>query len=173
MTAADERGVDVRVLGRGDGAVLASVAEGVLDRGIAPELAAEFLGDPRHHIAVAIEAGVVVAFASGVHYVHPDKPTELWINEVGVSPAHRRRGLGRMVVRALVAHGKALGCVNAWVLTDRSNAAAMRLYASCGGVEAPGDTVMFEFPLAPCAGRHRREGGSGVARGGERFQQPT
>jgi hypothetical protein len=42
---------------------------------------------------------------------------------------------------------KNLGCVNAWVLTDRGNAAAMGLYASCGGVEAPGDTVMFEFPL--------------------------
>ena len=139
----------MRVLGSGDAAVLDRVAPGVLDRGIVARLAAEFLGDPRHHIAVAIEDGTVVAFASGVHYVHPDKPTELWINEVGVSPGHQRRGLGGRVVRALIAHGEALGCVNAWVLTDRANAAAMRLYASCGGVEAPGDTVMFEFPLGP------------------------
>ena len=141
--------MDVRVLGSGDATVLDRVAPGVLDRGIVAELKEEFLRDPRHHIAVAIEDGSVVAFASGVHYVHPDKPTELWINEVGVSPGHQRRGLGKMVVRALVAHGETLGCVNAWVLTDRGNPAAMRLYASCGGVEAPGDTVMFEFPLGP------------------------
>ena len=138
---------EVRVLAAGDLEILVRVAPGVLDRGIIPGRAAEFLGDPRHHIAVAIEDGAVVAFASGVHYVHPDKPTELWINEVGVSPAHQRRGLGARVVRALLDHGRELGCVNAWVLTDRSNAAAMALYRSCGGVEATGDTVMFEYPL--------------------------
>ena len=129
--------------------MLERVAPEVLDRGIVPALAAEFLSDPRHHIAVAVDDGVVVAFASGVHYVHPDKPTELWINEVGVSPAHRRRGLGALVVGALLARGRDLGCTNAWVLTDRSNQAAVRLYASCGGVEAKGDTVMFEFPIRP------------------------
>ncbi|HEX4438542.1 MAG TPA: GNAT family N-acetyltransferase [Thermoanaerobaculia bacterium] len=139
--------VMVRVLGSADAAVLERVAPEVLDRGVVPNLAAEFLADPRHHIAAATEDGLVVAFASGVHYVHPDKPTELWINEVGVSPAHRRRGLGAAVVGALLAEGRRLGCVNAWVLTDRSNEAGMRLYGSCGGVEAKGDTVMFEFPL--------------------------
>ena len=140
--------VAVRVLGPGDAAVLDRVAPEVLDRGVRPALAAEFLADPRHHIAVAVEDGAVVAFASGVHYVHPDKPAELWINEVGTSPAHRRRGLGAAVVGALLAEGRRLGCVNAWVLTDRGNAAAMSLYGSCGGVEAKGETVMFEFPLA-------------------------
>jgi GNAT superfamily N-acetyltransferase len=141
----------VRVLGPSDAAVLERVAPEVLDRGVDPRLAAEFLADPRHHIAVAIDDGAVVAFASGVHYVHPDKPTELWINEVGVSPAHRRRGLGAAVVEALLAEGRRLGAVNAWVLTDRSNAPAMALYAACGGVAAKGDTVMFEFPLRPGA----------------------
>jgi aminoglycoside 6'-N-acetyltransferase I len=139
--------VVVRVLGARDAVVLDRVAPEVLDHGVVPQLAAEFLADPRHHIAVAIEDGAVIAFASGVHYVHPDKPTELWINEVSVSPAHRRRGLGAAVVGALLAEGRRLGAVNAWVLTDRSNAAAMSLYSGCGGVEAKGSTVMFEFPL--------------------------
>jgi ribosomal protein S18 acetylase RimI-like enzyme len=139
--------VAVRMLGRGDAAVLGSLAPEVLDRGVDPALVAEFLADPRHHIAVAVEDGVVVAFASGVHYVHPDKPAELWINEVGVSPAHQRRGLGALVVRAMLEEARRLGCVNAWVLTDRDNDAAMRLYRSCGGVEAKQGTVMFEFPL--------------------------
>lgn len=138
----------MRVLGSGDAAVLERVAPEVLDRGVRPALAAEFLSDPRHHMAVAVEDGTVVAFATGVHYVHPDKPAELWINEVGVSPAHRRRGLGAAVVGALLAEARRLGCVNAWVLTDRGNAAAMSLYRTCGGVEAKGHTVMFEFPLA-------------------------
>src|SRR5580765_1034524 len=141
--------LEIRILGPGDETLLRNVAAGVFDHALKPALVAEFLHDERHHLAVAIEDEKVRGFASGVHYVHPDKPTELWINEVGVSPGHQRRGLGKTVVRALIAHGKTLGCVNAWVLTDRANAAAMRLYASCGGIEAAGDTVMFEFPLGP------------------------
>lgn len=40
-----------------------------------------------------------------------------------------------------------LGCRKAWTPTDRSNDAAMRLYASTGGREAPADQVMFTFFL--------------------------
>ena len=79
--------IEIRVLRQGDEAVLANVAPEVFDNPIDPQMTAEFLADPRHHIAVAIDGGVVVGFASGVHYVHPDKRPELWINEVGVAPA--------------------------------------------------------------------------------------
>jgi len=41
--------------------------------------------DPRHHLVVAVEH-VVVGFCSAVDYIQPDKPPELWINEVGVAP---------------------------------------------------------------------------------------
>ena len=139
--------IDVRMLKRGDEAVLERVAPGVLDRGIDEALVVEFLPDPRHHLAVAIEEGAVVGFVSAVHYVHPDKPAELLINEVGVAPSHRRRGLATRMLHAMLAHGRDLGCRHAWVLTDRENTAAMELYTASGGTEAPRDQVMFEFPL--------------------------
>jgi len=82
-----------------------------------------------------------------VHYVHPDKTAELWINEVGVAPSHQRRGIGKAVIQALLEHAKRLGCREAWVLTDRGNQAAMRLYASTGGEEAARDQVMFTYFL--------------------------
>jgi aminoglycoside 6'-N-acetyltransferase I len=75
---------------------------------------------------------VIVGFASGVHYVHPDKPAELFINEVGIAPSHHRLGLGKAVVTSLLEVGRRLGCREAWVLTDRENTAAMALYASAG-----------------------------------------
>jgi aminoglycoside 6'-N-acetyltransferase I len=139
--------LEIRVLRVGDEALLANVAPGTFDHPVDPRLAAEFLSDPRHHIAVACAAGQIVGFASAVHYVHPDKAGELWINEVGVAPAHRRRGLAKDLLRTLFDRGRALGCHQAWVLTDRSNEAAMRLYAEVGGIEAPGDTVIQEFRL--------------------------
>lgn len=91
----------VRVLDRNDLPVLAAVAPDVFDHQVDSRWAAEFLADPRHHLAVAVADGLVVGMASGVHYVHPDKPPELWVNEVGVAPTHQNQGLGRQLLRAL------------------------------------------------------------------------
>ncbi len=127
--------IQIKILGPGDDSVLMNVAEEVFDNPIDAALTREFLEDARHHIAVAIDDGLVVGFASGVHYIHPDKPPELWINEVGIAPTHRRRGLGKAVLRALFEVGREHTCKVAWVLTDRGNIGAMALYLSAGGSE--------------------------------------
>lgn len=85
--------------------------------------------------------------ASAVHYLHPDKPPELWINEVGVAPTHQNAGIARRLIAALLDRGRELGCREAWVLTDQGNAAAMRMYAAAGGREHPTPSIMFEFPI--------------------------
>lgn len=137
-----------RVLRRGDEAVLERVAEDVFDDPVHAGAAAEFLADPRHHLAVAVEDGEVIGFASGVHYVHPDDPRpEMWINEVGVAPSAQGRGVGKAVLGALLEVARGLGCSEAWVLTSRDNTPALRLYASQGGVEADEPAVMLTFHL--------------------------
>jgi ribosomal protein S18 acetylase RimI-like enzyme len=145
----------IKILRPGDDHVLMNVAEGIFDYPVDAKLTKEFLEDPRHHIAVAIDDGVVVAFASGVHYIHPDKTPELWVNEVGVAATHQRCGLGKAVLRALFDVGRSHNCTAAWVLTHRSNPAAIALYSSIGGIEgAEGglgivdDVVGFSFSLA-------------------------
>jgi len=139
--------VEIKILRSGDRAILDHVAPGVFDSPLDPRLVTEFLGDARHHLVVAIDRGQVVGMASGVHYVHPDKPSELWINEVGVAPGQQGQGVGRALLHALLQHAESLGCREAWVLTDRANDAAMRLYASTGGQAAPRDQTMFTFAL--------------------------
>ena len=143
----DASTVDVVMLGPGDESVLGRVAADVFDLPVQEDLAAEFLADPRHHIAVAIDGETVVGFASAVHYLHPDKPAELWINEVGVAATHRRRGLARRIVRALLERGRELGCREAWVLADRDNEPALRLYGSVGGLRAREDVTLFTFRI--------------------------
>jgi aminoglycoside 6'-N-acetyltransferase I len=139
----------IKLLGAGDEVVLQSVADDVFDNPIDPAAAAKFLADANHHLAVAIASGVVVGFASAVLYFHPDKPKpELWINEVGVAETHQRQGIARRLMEAMLNEGRQQGCGEAWVLTNRSNQPAMRLYASSGGSEAEDDDiVMFEFEL--------------------------
>jgi aminoglycoside 6'-N-acetyltransferase I len=138
--------VEIRLLRAGDEAVLARVRPGVFDDPIDARAAREFLADARHHLAVAIDAGEVIGFASAVHYVHPDEASpELWINEVGVAETHRERGIATALLGALFDVARALGCREAWVGTDRANAAANRLYASVGG--SAEHFVMYTIPL--------------------------
>ena len=127
--------VTIRLLGPTDASVLDCVAAGVFDHAIDPRWTAEFLADARHHMVVALLRGQVLGMASAVHYVHPDKPPELWVNEVGVAASHQGQGIGKQLLDALFAHGRELGCSEAWLGTEEGNAAARALYGAVGGHE--------------------------------------
>ncbi len=137
--------VSIRLLGPADRAVLDRVAPEVFDNPVDPRWSAEFLSDPRHHLVVAVVDGEVVGMATGVHYVHPDKPPELWVNEVGVSPAFRSQHIGRRMLAALFARGRELGCSEAWLGTEELNTPARRMYAAAGGVEEPFLVITFQL----------------------------
>jgi ribosomal protein S18 acetylase RimI-like enzyme len=137
--------IDVRVLTPGEDHVLQHVARDVFDHPVDRELSRAFLDDPRHHIAVALDADTVVGMASALDYIHPDKQVELWINEVGVAPAYRRAGIATRLIHALFAVGRDLGCREVWVLTEHDNEAARGLYAKAGGQAA--SVVMYGIKL--------------------------
>ena len=140
--------IEVKRLGPNDESFLNNVAEDVFDDAIVEASARTFLADPRHRLVVAMEKDLVVGFVSAVIYVHPDKPApELWINEVGVTPTHQGRGIGKALMQAVLAEAKQSGCSEAWVLTDRTNLPAMAMYKSAGGEETLPDQTMFTFRL--------------------------
>lgn len=139
--------ITVKLLGPGDADLFERVAPDAFDNAVNPKLVREFLDDPRHHIAVALDGDHIVGMASAVHYVHPDKAAQLFINEVGVAASHHRKGIGARLMEALLAHGRALGCIEAWVATEPDNTAARALYTRAGGVEDPTPFIMYTFPL--------------------------
>ena len=137
--------MQIKVLSADDAALLEHVAVGVFDQPVDPGLAKQFLADPRHHIAAVITDGEIVGIASAVHYVHPDKPPELWINEIAVAPLQRSQGLGKVLMEALFDLGRNLGCAEAWVLAEDENEVAKRFYVSLGGRPSP--ATIFSFDL--------------------------
>jgi ribosomal protein S18 acetylase RimI-like enzyme len=145
VAARDE--VEILLLGATDAAVLDRVAPDVFDHPISDELRSEFLGDPRHHLVVARCDGVVVGMASAFHYVHPDKAPQLFIIEVGVAEAHRRRGIARRMLEPLVQLARELGCTEAWVLTDAENVAANALYQAAGADVPAESSLMYTIPI--------------------------
>jgi aminoglycoside 6'-N-acetyltransferase I len=132
-----------------DASLFEGIAEEVFDEPVEPTRLAAYLGEGGHHMVVAIDDGVVVGQVAAVVHRHPDKATELYIDEVGVAAGYRRRGIARRMLQAMFEHGKAIGCDEAWVGTEPDNLPARALYErqrgrSDGGAE---EFVMYVFRL--------------------------
>jgi aminoglycoside 6'-N-acetyltransferase I len=146
----------VRRLCPGDVQLLVDAGAEVFDAAVSRERAAGFLADPRHRLVGAIVGGRLVGFASGVVCLHPDKPPQLFVAEVGVAPRLQRRGLGKALLEAMLAEARGAGCDHAWVATEVTNAPAQALYLGAGGVADAEPATVFTFrldpPPAPAAG---------------------
>jgi ribosomal protein S18 acetylase RimI-like enzyme len=129
--------------------LLSRVAEGVFDRPIDPAQLKAFLADPRHLMLLAVVSGEVVGMASGIELLHPDKKPQLFVNEIGVAPAHQRRGIGRRLVAGLIGAARARGCASAWLGTAADNAAGRALFAASGAASPPEPFLLYEWGFDP------------------------
>jgi ribosomal protein S18 acetylase RimI-like enzyme len=130
----------IRELGPGDDA-LVHAASHLFDGPARPNATAAFLADERHHLLVAYEGLQPVGFVSGVEVTHPDKGTEMFLYELAVNEAYRRRGIGRDLVERLAAVARRTGCYGMWVVTDHDNEAARATYEGTDAVPETGQVV--------------------------------
>ena len=101
-----------------------------------------FLAGDGHHLLVAYEGAAAVGFVTGVEMTHPDKGTEMFLYELAVAEAHRRRGVGVRLVTGLRDLARERGCYGMWVLTNRENRAAMATYVASGATEEGEETML-------------------------------
>ncbi len=128
--------------------LLDRVAEDVFDEPVRPDRLAGYLAGPGHIMLVAVSGGIVVGQCAAVVHRHPDKVAELYIDEVGVSPAFQRKGIARAMVETMLAIGKELGCGEAWVGTEPDNLPARGLYERLGVRSDEAETfVMYVYKL--------------------------
>ena len=121
-------GLEIIRLSPDNAGLLDRVAEDVFDEPVRPDRLAAYLADPGHIMLVAVSDGIVIGQCAAVVHRHPDKVAELYIDEVGVSPAFQRKGIARAMVERMLAIGKELGCGEAWVGTEPDNLPARGLY---------------------------------------------
>jgi ribosomal protein S18 acetylase RimI-like enzyme len=127
--------------------LLERVDDDVFDDAVQPARVNAFVANPANQLVVAVSDDTVVGMASGITYVHPDKPLALFINEVGVSARFHRQGIGRLLMQAMLQRGHALGCHEAWVATEVGNQPARALYEATGGVADDEAAVVYVYPL--------------------------
>jgi ribosomal protein S18 acetylase RimI-like enzyme len=137
--------VEIRRLTSDDADLMDRVADGVFNEPIDARRLAAYLAERGHIMFVAIADSQVVGQCAAVIHRHPDKLTELYIDEVGVAPGFTRQGIARGLLEAMVAFGKAAGCQEAWVGTEPDNQPARGLYESRGATAEP--FVMYVYKL--------------------------
>ncbi|WP_258341245.1 GNAT family N-acetyltransferase [Saccharopolyspora gregorii] len=85
--------------------------------------------------AVARDAGELVGFGYWRRYARPTHRPHADLEKLAVAPSASRRGIGRAVLRALVASARAAGVEQLTLDFRGDNHAAERLYRSEGFVE--------------------------------------
>jgi ribosomal protein S18 acetylase RimI-like enzyme len=124
--------------------LLDQVAVDVFDEPIVPERLASYLENPANLLIVAVTEGMVIGQAAAVLHHHPDKPIELYIDEVGVTPEYQRQGVATRLMEEIVTLGKALGCEEVWLGTEIDNMAARALYVRYAQAQ---EIVMYSWEL--------------------------
>ena len=120
--------VTVRRLQPGDEALFQSIAPEVFDEPIHAGRMHDYLRTPGHLMVLAFDGDLVVGQCAGVLHRHPDKATELYIDEVGTASTHLRQGIATLMMDELFAWGRELGCEEAWLGTETDNEPAKALY---------------------------------------------
>lgn len=133
------------IIGPENARLLDRVAEDVFDGPIHFERLRAYLAEPGHLMVVALSGDLVVGQVMAIIHRHPDKPTELYIDEVGVSPAFQRQGIATQLFQRVMELGRTHGCERFWVGTEADNAPAKALYLSLD-LEAQ-EAVFFEGEL--------------------------
>ena len=125
--------------------LLKNVDESVFDQTIDDDRLAEFLDDSSHIMLVALGENVVIGQVSAVIHRHPDKPTELYVDDLAVADSRLRRGIATLLVKKLFEIGADRGCEEVWVATEPDNDPANELYRSLVLAENP--ALIFDGKL--------------------------
>lgn len=137
--------IEIRRLSQADTALLDRVAQDVFDDEVDPARLTAYLAEPGHLMVVAVAGGVVVGQCAAVIHRHPDQATELYIDNLGVAPDFKRRGIASRMVDEVFAWGRSLGCEEAWVGTEPDNVEGRGFYESRNAQAIP--IVMYEYDV--------------------------
>ena len=141
-------GVSIVKIDATNAGLLERVAADVFDGPLEPERLSVFLADGRHILIFAVADGLVVGQASGMEYLHPDKPPQFFFNEVGVSPDWSSRGIGRQLSAGLINEARRRGCESIWLATAVDNTPAHRCFEAVPEGEPPQTCRIYAWDIA-------------------------
>jgi ribosomal protein S18 acetylase RimI-like enzyme len=110
----------------------------------------EFLSNDRNYVFVAMENGLTVGLLYAYRLQRIDrKQDSMFLYEIEVVEKYRSQGVGSALVEELKDICRNENIMKMWVVTNRSNEPAMRLYAKTGGDESIGGSDQVSFTYFP------------------------
>jgi ribosomal protein S18 acetylase RimI-like enzyme len=129
----------VRRLGPGDEEIVRALAEREPQVGLLADEATIFLAAFHEREPVGFVFGYELPRRHG-------SPSALFVYELGVEAAWRRRGIARQLMDELGQIARSRGIAEGFVLTEPDNEAANTLYESLGGERS--EAVMWDYRYA-------------------------
>ncbi len=120
--------MEVIKLSKCNSELLENVDKDIFDGDISSSRLAEFVNTENHIALVAVHKELVVGQVIAYVHRHIDSPTELYIDNLGVSLDFRRKGVATKLIEALCVIGKSYGCEDVWVAAEVDNEAALSFY---------------------------------------------
>jgi ribosomal protein S18 acetylase RimI-like enzyme len=104
----------------------------------------KFLADKNNLLLLATLDDLPIGFLTAHRLQRFDtRKAEVLLYEVGVAEQFQRRGVGKALISRLKEWAQQVGADEVWVLTNRSNIAAVALYTSSGAItDNSGDEVL-------------------------------
>ncbi len=127
----------------GNTQLLDRIADGVFDHAIDPDRLKAYIANPLNWMCVALHDTQVVGMCMSVIHLHPDKPTELFLDEIGTGDDWRRQGVARQLMQMVFDRCDAEGIEEIWLGTEPDNVAARGLYE--GFKHEREDAVIYYF----------------------------
>ena len=129
-------------VGKTNSHVLDQVANGVFDESIKPDRLQRYLSNPANLMVVAVSDDTVIGQCMCVVHDHPDKATELYLDEIGTGDDWRRLGVAKSLMDAVFAKADELKIDEIWLGTEPDNIAARGLYEKTG---AKGEEALIYY----------------------------
>lgn len=107
-----------------------------------------FLLDESNYLLFAYEGKEVAGMLTAHELAKLDpRKLEIMLYEIEVKEKFRKRGIGKILIEALLKLAKKRGAYEVWVLTEQNNFPANKLYASIGDLVTKREQVMYSFSL--------------------------
>jgi len=126
----DRHLVEIRRIDDNNKNILFNVDRDIFDEKIDLSLVVEYAKEESHIMLVAIYEDLVIGQVLGVVHRHPDKKTELYIDDLAISERFQRKGIATQLLQELYLIGKQKGCKEVWVATEPDNDEALKFYKS-------------------------------------------
>lgn len=123
-------GIDIHIINHANMNLLDAVAPDVFDAPIHPQYLDAFCAQDGHFMAVAELDHLVVGQIRAILHFSPDEPPVLYIDNLGVAPTQKRKGIATSLFDATLKWGQAHGAQSYWVATELDNDEANSFYRS-------------------------------------------